>query len=42
MQKQEKFSLFQRIGVAPLQEGYDPEQTLTGSYIPLIKAEFKQ
>lgn len=33
--------LFQHVGVSPLQEGDDPEQTLTGSYIPSIRADFQ-
>lgn len=32
--------LFQHVGAAPLQEGKGPEQSLTGGYIHLIKAEF--
>lgn len=34
--------LFQRVGVALLQEGDDTEQILTGSYRPLVKADLKQ
>lgn len=42
MQKQEEFYCSNMLGPFPLQGGDNPEQTLTGSYIPLIRMEFKQ